>query len=195
MVKEIRLFQATGRNHENLRFSNYFRLETDIWGAFSGGLLADSPAAFRESGNIVSSANRQNGSFSSTNKGLRLELPLISQSLSRPHTFIPLLACNRGGDAMTRLGFDCKQVPGRSNHFLLIKADKLFAVEPHVMRNNVSKIEHRAIYVQPLYIPRRASQSLNTYLEIVPELQQRGILLAKSIPAIEIMYRDTNTRL
>jgi hypothetical protein len=45
------------------------------------------------------------------------------------------------------------------------------------------------IYVQQRYIPKSAPLSLNTYIEIAPELQQRGISLDESIPASEIVYR------
>jgi hypothetical protein len=161
-----------------------FAWKTDYWGAFSGGLLADSPAAFRESGNIVSSANHHDGSFSSTNRGLRLELPLIPQ-ISRPFAFIALLACHQADDEKRLLGFDCKEVPGTKNHFLRITKEKLFAVERDVLECDASTIEHKIIYVQQMYIPKRLTQSLNTYIEIAPDLQDRRITLAESIPEIE----------
>jgi hypothetical protein len=110
-------------------------LKTDYWGAFSGGLLADSPAAFTGSGNIVSPANNHDGSFSSTNRGLRLELPLIPQ-ISRPNPFIAVLACHQAGDGERLLGFDCEGVPGTNNHFLRITKDKPLAVERDLLQND-----------------------------------------------------------
>jgi hypothetical protein len=67
--------------------------------------------------------------------------------------------------------------------------DKLFAVERGVLQSYTSNVEHMTIHVQQRYIPKSAPQSLNTYIEIAPELQQRGISLDESIPASEIVYR------
>jgi hypothetical protein len=165
-----------------------FAWKTDYLGAFSGGLLADSPAAFREPGNIVSSANHHDGSFSSTNRGLRLELPLIPQ-ISRPNEFIAVLACHQAGDGKRLFGFDCKEFPDTNNHFLRITKDKLFAVKRDVLRNEASNVEHKTIYIQQTYMQKTEPQNLNTYMQITPELQQRGIPLTKSIPSTEIVYR------
>lgn len=49
-----------------------------------GGLLADSPAAFSQSGTIGRTNSYNATSFSATNKGIQLHLTLIKQSWDRP---------------------------------------------------------------------------------------------------------------
>jgi hypothetical protein len=155
-----------------------FAWRTHCWGRFSRGLLADSPAAFTESENIVSSATHHDGSFSSTNKGLRLELPLIPQ-ISKPNTYIAVLACHHACDGRWLVGFDCEEVPVTNNHFLRITKDKLFAVQRDFLQNDLSNVQHKTIYVQQEYRPKITLQGFNTYIEIAPELQQRGVSSSK----------------
>jgi len=122
-----------------------FVWKSDSWWEHRGGLLADSPAVFVDSGNIVQCSDRQSDSFSWTNGGIRLSLQL--KRLPIANSFLAILGCQERGEHGVLLGLVLEYIPRTDGHFQRAMSDEIQKIESaerlKVSPQNIFVKQHR----------------------------------------------------
>lgn len=122
-----------------------FIWKSDSWWEHRGGLLADSPAAFVDSGNIVQCSNRQPDSFSWTNGGIRLCLPL--KPLAIANSYLAIVDCQELGENEILLGLVLEYIPSTDGHFQRATSDEIQKIDSveglQISRQNIFIKQHQ----------------------------------------------------
>jgi hypothetical protein len=126
------------------------------------GLLADSPSEFINSGDIIRSEPVLKGDpYSMTNKGLRIELPIIPTGIQ---VHFAVLNCHRSSnisDSGELLGIFLKQVSsGTEEYFARILTDRINAVP----KEKIDKRKQKTVYI----IHKNVVED--------PSVQERGLI-------------------
>jgi hypothetical protein len=106
------------------------------------GLLADSPAAFANSGNIVRSEPVLEGApYAMTNKGLRIELPLVPIDGQQ---YFAILNCHKSSKVDDLLAVILKQLsPGKEKYFARRFTEDIYPFS----KRKVDESERRTVYM------------------------------------------------
>jgi heterokaryon incompatibility protein (HET) len=136
------------------------------------GLLARSPAEFAHSGNIIPlSRPKSSEPYSMTNKGLRIQLPLLADSLD-PHNYVALLSCQIKDNFTGPIAIRLRRRPFMEDRFMrmaelpafIFGADKELRTRFHSPQS-----DKRVIYVQStIYLPDEARKKVHFQVRSIP---------------------------
>jgi len=140
----------------------------------SSGLLAVSPAAFSESGHIFASEKQPNSkSFTFSNKGIRIELPMKSIDPDDEERFQGVLNCVESSGSTTMVGIGLAASPGEKDVFYRTSTLSLFSVEA----SEVDNLRTRKVYVEQSRSTTQGRKCGQYLIKATPLLRANGILL------------------
>jgi hypothetical protein len=138
------------------------------------GLLASSPAAFSQSGHIFASKRQLNGkSFTFSNKGISIELPMKRIVLRGEERFHGVLNCFESSTPPTMVGIELAESLGEKDVFYRTSTSSLFAVET----SEAAKLRTRKVYVKQPRSTMQGRKCGRYLIKATPLLRANGILL------------------
>lgn len=153
-----------------------FAWRTTTPGEYSGRLLANSPAPFLKSRNIVRSKDRDSTSFNLTNKGLHITLD--AYRLYSP-TYYGVLDCHELGKSHQLLGIHLREESGTEEYYYRARPGHLETITGQIT------FESKSIYVRDVWQESDASakrSAYNTWLVETYGLKRHGIEITEIHP-------------
>jgi hypothetical protein len=150
--------------------------------SLSSGLLAVSPAAFSQSGHIFASKKQPNSkSFTFSNKGIRIELPMKTISVRDEERFSVrdgerfhgVLNCVESSGSTAMVGIELVASPGENDVFYRTSTSSLFSVEA----SEVDNLRTRKVYVEQSRSTTQGRKCGRYLIKETPLLRANGILL------------------
>jgi hypothetical protein len=140
--------------------------------SLSSGLLAVSPAAFSYSGHIFASKRQPNSkSFTFSNKGIRLELPM--KRIALQNRFHGVLNCVESSGSTIMVGIELTASPGEKDVFYRTSTSSLFSVET----SEVANLRTGKVYVEQSRSTMQGRKCGRYLIKATPLLRANGILL------------------
>jgi hypothetical protein len=147
----------------------------DANGMSSSNLLANSPAMFSGSGNIIQSQGRATGPFSLTNKGIHLCLQV--RGLKNTPLVLAVLDCQEGVNEEKRLGIYLEPEPGGADLYRRFSGSGLAKV--HV--KEIPELERKDLFVKQQW-PVENIACYNSQYVAIDGLEANGLILQDSYP-------------
>jgi hypothetical protein len=142
--------------------------------SLSSGLLAVSPAAFSQSGHIIVSKRQSSGkSFTFSNKGIRVELPMKRIGEEDEERFHGVLNCVESGRSTTMVGIALVGFSDEKDVFIRTSTSSLFPVET----SEVARLRIRKVYVEQSRSTMQGRRCGRYLIKATPSLRANGILL------------------
>ncbi|KAH8776236.1 heterokaryon incompatibility protein-domain-containing protein [Hyaloscypha finlandica] len=142
------------------------------------GLLAVSPAAFSQSGHIFASKKQPNSkSFTFSNKGIRIELPMKTISVRDERSeerFHGVLNCVESSGSTAMVGIELVASAFEKDVFYRTSTSSLFSVET----SEVVNLRTRKVYVEQSRSTTQGRKCGRYLIKDTPLLRANGILLA-----------------
>ena len=155
--------------------------------SLSSGLLAVSPAAFSQSGHIFASKKQPNSkSFTFSNKGIRIELPMKTISVRGEVSFIfvgdeerfhGVLNCVESSGSTAMVAIELFASPGENDVFYRTSTSSLFSVEA----SEVDNLRTRKVYVEQSRSTTQGRKCGRYLIKATPLLRANGILLVSGV--------------
>jgi hypothetical protein len=143
-----------------------------------GGLLANSPAKFSDSGEIIQSRGQDTSPFSLTNKGIHLCLQ--ASGLNNAGLFLAVLDCQKGANEGNRVGIYLEAEPGGADIFRKVSVGGLASVD--VTGKRKLKLKRQDFFVKQERAIEKIARYSSHYVSI-DGLEAHGIILQDSYPA------------
>jgi hypothetical protein len=146
--------------------------------SLSSGLLAVAPAAFSQSGHIFARKKQPNSkSFTFSNKGIRIELPMKTISGRYEESFHGVLNCVESSGSTEMVGIELVASPGENDVFYRTSTLSLFSVEA----SEVDNLRTRKVYVEQSRSTMQGRKCGRYLIKATPLLRANGILLVSGV--------------